>query len=120
MRKVITAILVDPNRVEELRTRRLSFSEIFNLCDYGPGQRVSLTPLQATEFEASSFGYYAGRGRMILAMCRRDFAKLRDLSAVAGFDRTGETEEKGKPITLDAGWIGTFLRDRFEKGRRCL
>lgn len=37
MRKVITAILVDPNRVEELRTRRLSFSEIFNLCDYDPG-----------------------------------------------------------------------------------
>lgn len=114
--ETISAVLVDPNHVEELRSERRSYSEIF---DTRLDKRIILTLPQAKEFKKSGFGYFAGRGRMILAMRRRDFVKLRDLSVVAGFDRAGETGEKGKPA-LDASWIGTFLRDRFEKGRHCL
>ena len=108
MRKVVIGIVVDYRKVKDLRDQGLSWSEIAKKFTGYP--EVSLTPAQADAWQKNGFAVWVERRRRMLITARFEaFAKLRDLSAVAGEDVAQNRKEE---------WVGPFLRAQFLKRER--
>ena len=102
MRKVIIAVVADHSEIATLRAEGFSWAKISERFQCNPA--VNLTPSQAEAWHKNGFAIWVGRRRMLITARLEAFARLRDLSAVAGdYVATNRKEE----------WVGPFLRGQF-------
>ena len=108
MRKPIVAIAVDYAEATNLKGQGLSWAEVFDR--FEGSAKISLTHVQADALCTRNFAEWAGRRdgflRVVIKARFEAFAKLRDLSALAGKHVEKHRKE---------GWVGPFLRDQFRK-----
>ncbi len=107
MRTPVIAVTAERSQVDALRDKGFSWSMIFER--FTGGRQVRLTQEQANEWYANGFAIWAGRRRMLITARFEAFARLRDLSAMAGSDVANNRKEE---------WVGTFLRAQFLKPER--
>ena len=108
MHKAIVAVIADHDRVAALREQGMSWSKVAE--SFSSNRTVSLTPAQADAWYKNGFAVWVERRRRMLITARLEaFARLRDLSAVAGDHLAAKRKEE---------WIGPFLRGQFLKLER--
>jgi hypothetical protein len=106
--KAIVAVIADHDRVAALREQGMSWSKVAER--FSSNRTVSLTPAQADAWYKNGFAVWVERRRRMLITARLEaFARLRDLSAVAGDHVAAKRKEE---------WVGPFLRGQFLKLER--
>ena len=108
MHKVIVAVIADHDRIAALREQGMSWSKVAE--QFSSNRTVNLTPAQADVWHKNGFAVWVDRRRRMLITARLEaFARLRDLSAVAGDQVVAKRKEE---------WVGPFLRGQFLKWER--
>jgi hypothetical protein len=108
VREVIVAVLADHDSVVALRAKGMSWSQV--AAQFSGSRTVNLTPGQADAWHKNGFAVWVERrSRMLITARLEGFARLRDLSALAGEHVSAKRKEE---------WVGPFLRGQFLKLER--
>jgi hypothetical protein len=99
--------VADHGEIATLRAEGLSWTKVAERFECNPA--LNLTPSQADAWHKNGFAIWVGRRRMLITARLEAFARLRDLSAVAGDQVAAKRKEE---------WVGPFLRGQFLKWER--